>query len=88
MFEGLAGSYAIVGVVYQQFLNEIGCLWAHMRDQFGDACPLSYVWKVELHVCSVLLELIQEVFRRGARYIMNLDYLVKFIIAREQWEKR
>jgi hypothetical protein len=59
-----------------------------MRDQLRDACALCHVWEVELHVCGVLLELVEKLLRRRAHDVMDLDNLVELIVAGEEREKR
>lgn len=43
--------------------------------------------KVELHVGSEFLKLVKELLRRRAHNVVNFDYLVHFIVAREEREE-
>ena len=58
-----------------------------MGDQLCDTHEL-FSLEVELHVCRILLELLQEVLRWRPHDVVDPDHLIELIIAREQWKKR
>ena len=61
------------------------CLWTCIGDQICD----SNEWlrlKVQFHVCSVLLEGVQNLLGRSAEDVMNLMDLIELIVAWKQWK--
>ena len=57
-----------------------------MGDQFKDTSALRSR-EVELHVCRIFLELLQQVILRRATDVMNLVDLIELIVSREEGEK-
>lgn len=88
MLQSLARRDAIVWVVDKQLLNEVYSFWAHMRDKLWDPCPLGHMRKVEFHVGSVLLKLLEELLGRGSHDVMNFDNLIELVVSREEREER
>ena len=87
MFQGLSCSYSVIRIINQQFLNDVLDVGASVRYQLGDTSPLNN-WEIELHVGSILLEVVEQRFFRGAQYVVNFVYLIHFIIPRKQREER
>jgi len=55
-----------------------------MRHQLRDTRTFSHIGEIKLHVGRVLLEFLQELFRRGAHDVVNFNYLVELIVTWEQ----
>ena len=87
VFEGLTGCHAVVGVVDEHFLNEIldifGGVWNQLENARATRCR-----EVKFHVGSILLKLLKQVILGCSANVMDLVNLIKFIISREEREKR
>ena len=58
-------------------------MWNH----FGETLPLLF-WKINLHMRCMLPKEIKDLFTRSANDIVNLIYLVQFIVAWEEGTER
>lgn len=87
VLQGLGRRDSVVGVVNQQFLNQVDDFRASMRNQLGDARSL-HSRKVELHVGCVFLEVVQQLLLRRAHNVVNFVHLVNFVVAWKQRKQR
>ena len=87
VFQGLTCCYTVIRIINHQFRNEVLDIGASVRYQLNETGPLNS-WEIELHVGSVLLEVVEQYFIRGAQYVVNFMYLIHLIITRKQWEER
>lgn len=84
MFECLRCCDSVVGIINQEFKNEILSIFWDMLYQICDSS--SFLWgKVELHVWGVLLESVKKFLFGSTQYVMNFMNLIKFIVA---WKER
>ena len=51
-----------------------------MRNQLRNAAP-TRLWKVEVHVCTVTFEFLEQLLCRGAQNFMDLIDLIQFVRA-------
>ena len=87
MLQYLRSCVSFIWIIYQHFHYDVLGICAHVGDQFCYAYKFLSL-EIKLHVCGVLLEVVQKLLRRRAHYIVDLIYLVKFVITRKQREKR
>jgi len=88
MFNRLTGRYAVVRIVHQEFNYQVLHLWTHMSNKFWYSGSLWHMREVEFHVSGILLELVQQLFRWRPHDIVNFDYLIEFVVTREEREQR
>ena len=84
MLQGLTCCYSVIRIVDQQLLDEVLNIGTSVRYQLSNTGPLNS-WEIELHMGSVLLEVIEQRFFRGAQYVMNFVNLIHFIFS---WKQR
>lgn len=80
MFQSLRSRYAVIRVVGQHLIYQIFNFLASICQKFVDS-GANCRRKIKLHMCSVLLELLQQTIFWSAYNVVNLVYLVKFIIS-------
>lgn len=83
MFHQLGCCPALVFIVDQHLSYDVLAIWGNMRYQMIETLEL-LCRKINLHMGSMLSEIIKNFFTRCAKNFMNLINLVKLIISREQ----
>ena len=82
VFQGLGSCDSVIRVIDQQLHYQVLHIWACVWDQLYYACTID-IWEVELHVCCILLEVVQKCLVRRPKDIVDFMNLVNFIIPRK-----
>ena len=82
VFKYLRGCVAFIWIVNEHLGYDVLRIGGDMGDEFLDPNELLRL-KVEFHVCSVLLEVVEQFLPRRAHYVMDLIDLVELVVS---WE--
>ena len=87
VLQDLRSRVTLIWVVYQHLHYNVLSVCTHVGDQFGYTYEFLSL-EVEFHVSSMLLKVVKKLLRRSPHDIVNLIYLIEFVISREQREQR
>lgn len=86
MLQNLGSCVTLIWIIYQHLHYNVLGVGTYVWDEFCYSYEFLCL-EVKLHVCGMLLKMVEQLLRRRSHYVVNLIYLIKFVIARKQWEE-
>jgi hypothetical protein len=86
VLQDLRSRVTLIWIVYQHLHYNVLSVCTHVGDQFRYAYEFLSL-EVEFHVSSMLLKVVKKLLRRCPHDIVNLIYLIKFVIPWKQREQ-